>query len=229
MGEGPNFSYRYLDFPTHFSFDYKQWILQYIRYNCSKFFMICQVKIIKLTQQIFQTTPYKKLARMSATLSNTLSQPAMLSPTLFGIVDYAVEKSIRLHMAYNLRDCLGNDCEVVEETPSKIQRMLLDCDIYLQQAKTKVDYKLDTHNVFTGRYMLYNNYGERMLLFGDKEELIRWVTPYIPDSKIAEEVRMHESELLAWIWLTYLTTQYDKVVEYYNNEKEFIKKRYIMN
>ena len=160
-------------------------------------------------------------------MSSMLSQPAMLSPTLFGIVDDAVEKSIGAFMLSNLRDCLCDNYGVVGPTTIVIQRMLSDCESYLEQAKTKVDYKLDTHNVFTGRYMLYNNYGERMLLFGDKEELIRWVTPYIPDSKITEEVRMYDSELLAWIWLTYLTTQYDKVVEYYNIQKEFIKKEYV--
>ena len=150
-----------------------------------------------------------------------------LSPTLFGIVDYAVEKSIRLHMAYNLEDCLGDNYEVVEQTPSEIQKMFSGCEFYLQQAKTKVDYKMDGDNVFTGRYMLWNKYGENMLKIGNKDELIAWVSQ--SDNKISEEVRKEDSELFAWIWLTYLTTNYDKVVEYYNNEKEFIKDKYSLN
>jgi hypothetical protein len=153
---------------------------------------------------------------------------ASLSPKLLNILDRTVETSIKIFFGIEIVNCLGDNELVVPETPSEIQSMFLDCELYLEQAKTKIDYNKSDENVFTGRYMLCNHVGTKRLN-PHRKELIDWAEKYIPveNRRLNKDPYVDDAEFYAWVWLAYLRNYHTKVTDFFLNEKKYISVIYL--
>ena len=147
----------------------------------------------------------------------------MLSPSTFKTLTNAVKQSIHIWMEENMfHDCLGKHGEIVDLTQQAITELFQDSEAYLDMAEKEVDYDLDGSNVFTGRYMLWNDVSKALLL-PLKDELLEWAKDYVPNRY---DGTYKYSEFYAVCWLAYLKTNLKNIKQFYLNEKESVRKLY---